>query len=140
MNSFDSTFIKFPVEIIGEKEKLFYRIHQVNIDKEVNHPKRKIKPSAFDPQPKGNSVNMSVNWQKYCLTAEDAKNKAKNPVLNGIVSFISTSIRNHPILLDVKHSPGNDQSHSHIHEVLSEKNDPEIRMLLRESCSWEIEI
>lgn len=132
--------IRFPVEEIPNNQKLFYRIHKVNIDESETDKIKKIKPVAFDPQPKElNSVQMSVNWEKYS-TAESTKLSARKPELNGVLSFNSSSIRLEPINLNVTHSPTTNQAHSHIHDIVSEKNDPEIRILLRESCSWEIEL
>jgi hypothetical protein len=131
--------ISFEIEEIGNDQKLFYRIHQLNIDSEIDDPKLKIKPSAFDPQPKPNSVEMSVNWEKYS-TAEFTKNQARKPEKNGVLSFITKDVRNIPVNLNVSHKPTANQSHSLIHDVVSEQNDPEIRMNLRTICKWEIQI
>ena len=42
---------QFPIEEIPDEAILFYRIHTEYIDREENDDKKKIKPSAFDPQP-----------------------------------------------------------------------------------------
>lgn len=129
----------YAIESITDDCKLFYRIHEINVVRDESDPKRKIKPSAFDPMPKPKSVEMSVNWNRY-ITAEETKNNAKVPEKNGVLSFITKNIRNSPIKLNVTHKPTTNRAHSIIHDVVSEKNDPEIRLLLRESCSWEIHI
>lgn len=133
--------MSYPIEVIGSEQKLFYRIHKVNVDESISDPILRIRPAAFNPQPVSQgSVQMSVNWEKYS-TAETTKNSAaRNPHLNGVLSFISNQVRSSPVNLDVTHSPTKNRSHSHIHDVVSEKNDPEIRLHLREICSWEIEI
>lgn len=131
--------ISYQIENIDDAHKLYYRIHQINIDLDITDPKLRIKPSAFDPQPKPHSVEMSVNWEKYA-DAEFTKNQAKKPELNGVLSFTTINIKNSPVNLKVSHKPTRNQSHSIIHEVLSEKNDPEIRMNLRSICNWEIKI
>lgn len=129
--------LMYAVEEIPNEDKLFYRIHINNIDLDETDSKQRIKPSAFDPMPKPNSVQMSVNWSKY-MDAVATKQSAKNPIKNGVLSFIANNIRNKPINLNVTHQPTANRAHSIIHDVVSEKNDPEIRLLLRDSCNWEI--
>lgn len=131
--------VSFIVENINNDQKLFYRIHILNIDTEIEDLKLKIKPSAFNPQPTPHSVQMSVNWEKYS-SADDTKNSARKPEKNGVLSFLTEDIRNNPVNLNVSHQPTTNQAHSIIHDVVSEQNDPEIRMNLRNICSWEIEI
>lgn len=131
--------VSFVVEEINNDQKLFYRIHIVNIDTEIEDSKLKIKPSAFDPQPTPHSVEMSVNWAKYS-SANDTKNSARKPEKNGVLSFIANDVRNTPLNLKVSHKPTTNQAHSIIHDVVSEQNDPELRMNLRSICNWEIEI
>ncbi len=130
---------KYEIEVISDECKLFYRIHEINVDKSQSDPKRRIKPSAFDPMPKPNSVQMSVNWAKY-MTAEETKNTARVPEKNGVLSFITYQIKSSPINLNVTHQPTHNRAHSIIHDVVSEKNDPEIRLLLRDACKWDIYI
>lgn len=131
--------VVFQIEDINNDDKLFYRIHIIYIDPEIEDSKLKILPSAFDPQPKPNSVEMSVNWDKYS-TAEETRNQARKPEKNGVLNFITSNVRNTPISLSVSHKPSSKRAHSIIHDVVSEENDPEIRMKLRGICNWEIEI
>jgi len=140
-NSSQNIPAPFPVEVIDDDQKLFYRIHRNNIDHDIVDRKEKIRPVAFDPKPSPHSVQMSVNWEKYS-SAEATRLSAPKPELNGVLSFISGKIRISPVNLNVTHSPTQrtNRSHSHIHDVLSKKNDPEIRLLLRDSCEWEIDV
>lgn len=131
--------VSFVVEEINNDQKLFYRIHIINVDAEIEDSKLKIKPSAFDPQSTPHSVEMSVNWEKYS-SASDTKNSARKPEKNGVLSFITKDVRDTPVNLKVSHKPTANQAHSIIHDVVSEQNDPEIRMNLRSICNWEIEI
>nr|WP_315396826.1 hypothetical protein [uncultured Sphingobacterium sp.] len=127
---------KFEVETIGADQKLFYRIHKNNtsVDKQGEII---ILPVAFTPQPAPNSVEMSVNWEKYASAESTRQLAFKNPENNGVVSFISCTIRTSPISLKVLHDPTKNQAHSLICDV-STKDNPEIRMKLRDSCTWEI--
>ena len=131
--------IQYPIEEIPNNDILFYRIHQQYIDHEENDEKKRIKPSAFDPQPKPNGTEMSVDWSKYS-TAQDSKERARKPEKNGIVSFNSASIRESPPQLKVNHRPTYNRAHSIIFDVLPDSNDPEIRIKLRRECKWEIYI
>jgi hypothetical protein len=129
----------FPIEQIPDTDKLYYRIHLHNIDKTQTIPQRRIKPGAFDPQPKPHSTEMSVNWNKY-LTPFETQNSARIPEKNGVVSFVVEDVRNTPINLKVNHKPTINRAHSIIFDVDSKANDPEIRINLRRICSWEIVI
>lgn len=137
-NQENNILYMYDVEIINNDEKLFYRIHEVNIDREIEDKYKKIKPVAFDPKPKG-SVQMSVNWSKY-ISAQETKDEARKPEANGVVSFIAGAIRSSPINLNVTHDPYPTRAHTIIHDVVSRQSDSEIRIKLRESCIWEIEI
>lgn len=130
--------MNFPIEVIPDNSFLFYRIHKTYIDTEVIDAKRKIKPAAFDPQPRLKSVEMSVDWDKYS-TALETRNRARNPEMNGVVSFETSKVRQTPPL-KVEHKPSNNRAHSIIFDVLPNANDPEIRIKLRKICSWVIEI
>lgn len=130
----------FAIEEIGKAQKLYYRIHIVNIDNNIDDPQKKIKPVAFDPQPKTQgSVKMSVNWEKYS-TPDSTQKSARNPDKNGVVSFISHVVRSSPVNLNLTHAPTSNRAHSHIHDVLPIETDPEIRLKLRAITKWEIEI
>ena len=144
IESFQQT--NFPTEIIASNQSLYYRINKVNIEIEETGKKR-IKPVAFDPMPKPDSVELSVEWSKY-TTPEETKQRARKPENNGVLSFNSDKIRNKPVNLDVRHHPTqlnpitgyHNQSHSLVFNVLSAENDPEIRLKLRDICEWEIYI
>ena len=129
----------YPIEEIPNEAILFYRIHTEYIDREENDDKKKIKPSAFDPQPKPHGTEMSVGWNKYC-SAQNIKDRARKPEKNGVVSFNSTKVRESPPALNVAHRPTSNRDHSIIFDVLSDVNDPEIRIKLRRICQWEIPI
>lgn len=132
------TKYNFDIEEIGDDQKLFYRVHIVNIDENETDEIKKIKPIAFDPKPKG-SEEMSVNWEKY-ITAEETKKEARSPEKTGILSFISGVLRANPINLNVTHDPHPTRSHSIVHNIVSRQNDAEIRIKLRNVCKWEIAI
>ena len=80
---------------------------------------------------------MSVNWEEYS-TPNSTRESARKPEKNGVLSFIAGDIRNYPLNLHVTHKPSSNRAHSLIHDVVSEQNDPQIRMNLRNACSWEI--
>lgn len=129
----------FPIEQIPNEDKLYYRIHQVNIDTSETDDKKKIKPGAFDPQPKPHGTEMSVDWSKYS-TPNESRNRARIPAKNGIVSFDVYKVRQSPVSLNVAHKPTKNQAHSIIFHVLPKANNPEIRINLRRICEWEIEM
>jgi hypothetical protein len=132
---------EFPIEEIPDIDFLFYCIHKTKIDFDEQDEKKKIKPLAFDPQPKG-STHMSTDWSKYS-TAIDAQNRRKVPADNGIVSFSVKDVRDIP--LNVVHDPSitehfKNRAHAIILEVPPRKNDIGIRLKLRDICSWAIPI
>lgn len=129
----------FPTEQLPDTDKLFYRIHIQYIDYAESDSKKKIKPSAFDPIPKPNGIEMSVDWSKYSA-AIDTKNRARNPEKVGVISFVVSEVRSKPTSLNVGHRPTQNQAHSIIFDVLPDANNPEIRINLRRICNWEIEI
>ncbi len=135
--------IPYPTEEIPNDAIVFYRIHEQYIDREENDGKRKIKPSAFDPFPKPDGTEMSVDWSKYS-SAQALKERARKPEKNGIVSFDVASVRESPTPLKVEHRPTypdpDNQAHSIVFDVLSDSNEPEIRIKLRRICQWEISI
>lgn len=135
--------IPYLTEEIPDDAIVFYRIHEQYIDKEENDEKRKIKPSAFDPFPKPDGTEMSVDWSKYS-SAQALKDKARKPEKNGIVSFNAASVRESPTPLKVEHRPTypdpDNRAHSIIFDVMPHNNNPEIRIKLRRICKWEIPI
>lgn len=81
---------------------------------------------------------MSTNWKKYCVTAEEARLKAREPAKNGIIEFVVKAIRSIPPL-SVEHTPDierKDRSHA---EVIGEK-DAEVRMKLGRAFQWAIKL
>ncbi len=131
--------MSFPIELIPDTDKLFYRIHTQYIDYTESDAKKKIKPGAFDPIPKPDGTEMSVDWSKYSTSIE-TQNRARKPERVGVVSFVVGEVRSQPTLLKVEHRPTLNQAHSIIFDVLPNANNPEIRINLRRICQWEIEI
>lgn len=126
---------KFPIEDIPDDATLYCRVHFANIDKE----NAKIKPAAFDPTPYDNPDGLSVNWSKYCLTPDQARQGSRKlPNEYGVVSFIVQKVREIP--LGVVHDPDdNNQAHSLILDIPPRKqNDAKIKMCLLGICKWEI--
>lgn len=113
----------WPTEEIPDADTLYLRVHQRSA------PGGDLLPGAFRDHEGG----MSTNWQKYCPTAAEARNKARNPALNGVVSLLVQAVRKVP--LSVKHTPLiTDRSHT---DVIGEK-DAEARAKLMEIFRWEI--
>jgi hypothetical protein len=85
---------------------------------------------------------MSVNWQRYCATAADARRLARNPGDNGVIAFPSAeSIRDIATKppLRVEHTPDRerpDQSHT---EVFGEKTAA-VRHALLKLARWAIQV
>lgn len=129
--------MSFPEESIPDESRLFYRIHEIYIDPDQTDPKKRIKPGAFDPQPKPDGTEMSVDWDKYA-TAMDTRNRARKPEKNGVVSFVAGQVRQSPTPLHVSHKPTANKAHAIIWNVLPHSNHPEIRIKLRRICQWEI--
>lgn len=134
--------MEYEKEHILDNQKLFYRIHKINFDNDS----QKIIPGAFDPQPKGKSTEMSVDWGKYS-TAQQTRDRAKKPDDNGVVSFICKHVRDTPFPLQVRHAPTlneniRNQAHSVIFNVPLSPNDIGLgyRLKLRDICKWEIKI
>ncbi len=131
----------YRTEDIPNEAAVFYRIHEQYIDKDESDEKRKIKPSAFDPFPKPDGTEMSVDWSKYS-SAQLLKDRARKPEKNGIVSFNVALVRENPTPLKVEHRPTypdpDNRSHSIVFDVMPNSNDPEIRIKLRRICQWEI--
>jgi hypothetical protein len=127
----------YPIEEIPDEDSLFYRVHSANIDKSEIDNKKRIKPGAFDPQPKPHGVEMSTDWSKYS-TCHESRNRARKPENNGIISFIVGDIRRSPTPLSVLHRPTLNQAHSIVCEVIADINNPEIRIKLRRICKWEL--
>jgi hypothetical protein len=89
-------------EHIPDQDTLFRRVHKNLISPSEDNPT----PNIFDCK-----EDISVNWQRYCNTSKDARNKAINPKNNGVVSIICGNARNHG-KSSVEHTPS-DSDHSH---------------------------
>ncbi len=81
------------IENIPNDNLLYYRVHHRDVDREGN-----LSPGAFRERDGG----MSTDWNKYS-TPEEAQQRARNPLDNGIVRFLVGDIR--AIELMVKHDP-----------------------------------
>lgn len=114
----------WPIEEIPDDDSLYMRIHKNNIG-EDGQPN----PGAFRDHEGG----MSTNWSKYS-TAEDTRNQAKNPSVNGVVKCKAGTVRSISTL-HVLHTPEvNNRAHT---DVVGEKT-PQVRVELRRLFRWEI--
>jgi hypothetical protein len=97
----------WPIEDVPDADTLFKRAHRNHI------VEGEMQPSACF---RDIGSGMSVNWQKYCATPEECRQKAqRNPMNNGVWSFQAGAMRLVPML--VAHSPNrglNDRSHSDV--------------------------
>ncbi len=85
---------KWPIEIIPDKDDLYYRIHKMYFNEDP-----KIIPSAsFRPQGK----SLSTDWHKYS-TPEKLRQRAEQPEENRIVQMKVENVRAVP--LTVNHAP-----------------------------------
>jgi len=118
----------WPQEVIPNSDILFMRVHRNFVED------GELQPNAFRDQGAG----MSTNWQKYCVTAEEARRRAtKNPQNNGVVRLGVGPIRNIP--LTVEHTPDwalEDRSHA---DVIGQKT-AEVRMRLLDIAEWAIKL
>jgi hypothetical protein len=87
------------IEEIPNDHRLFLRVH-VN---EVKSTGGNLHPGVFREQ----EGSMSVDWEKYS-TAEQSRNRAKNPQKVGIVALIAGVVRSIENL-KVLHEPAEDQ-------------------------------
>lgn len=114
-------------EPIPDGDSVYMRVH-------VNNTKDgRILPGAFQDH----EGSMSTNWKKYCSTPEEARAKARNPALNGVVEAVVGSIRSIP--LTVEHSPDlerGDRSHT---SVVGSKTT-EVRLKLYDAFNWVLPI
>ena len=108
------------IEILDE-DLLNMRFHANNIKN------NKLLPVVFKAKPEG-SDELSVDWNKYS-TVEESRNRAKNPLKNGIGQFIVEEVRklNYKVEHKPEHEPPN-FAHSIISPVLEERD----RLLLRD--------
>lgn len=114
-------------EPIPDDDSVYMRVHVHNTRD------GRILPGAFQDH----EGSMSTNWKKYCASPEEARAKARNPALNGVVEAIVRSIRSIP--LTVEHSPDmerEDRSHT---SVVGSKTT-EVRLKLYDAFKWALPI
>lgn len=114
-------------EAIPDDDLLFMRAHRCHFRNGT------LMPGVFRDVDGG----MSLNWQRYCSSAEEARNKAAKPEDNAIIGLIARDIRNTHLVLE--HTPDelrNDRSHA---EAVGEKT-AEIRTQLMKVLSWQIRL
>ncbi len=112
---------RWPIEDIPDPDILFMRTHKIHFKKDTGE----LKPSFF----KDHGDSMSSNWNKYCLTPEEARRKAKIPEENAVIQFVVGCVRSIP--LTVTHAPDYDrQDRSHT-DIKGEKTS-EVRLKLLE--------
>lgn len=117
----------WPIEVIPNNSRLYYRIHQTFIRN------GKMVPSVFKERGEGESCGMSTDWEKYS-TPEESRNRAPIPEKNGIVSFIAGNLRD--VNLEVIHAPSNhNRAHTNVKGI-----DVESRLKLLDIFKWEIQI
>ena len=115
--------VEWPQEAVPDGDILFRRVHWQYA------PDGELQPNAFSDIGPG----MSTHWQKYCPTAADARSKAKNPDVVGVVSLPAGGVR--LLSLVVQHAPSrNDRSHV---TVAGEKT-AEIRQKLAKLAAWQL--
>lgn len=86
-------------EEVPEGDTLYMRVHETFLR---NSPEN-IPPGVFKNRPT-ESDGMSVNWERYCLTAHDAQNKANEPLKNAVIKAVAGEIRTVPGQT-VEHTP-----------------------------------
>jgi hypothetical protein len=111
-NSSDNADFDWSVEVIPGEAVLFMRAHQSYFKA------GQLQPGVFtvkteNNQPPTPDDGLSMNWQKYCPTAAEARRKAKIPARNAVVSFIAERIRTAQLqpAITVVHSPVLDGPH-----------------------------
>lgn len=106
----DGITIPWQVEHIPDSDSVYMRVHQSLLDE-----KGEPIPGAFRLHP--SDAGMSVDWDKYS-TAEQARQRARQPHKNAVISMQAGQIRVIPGQ-EVFHRPIlNNRAHS---EVLGEK-------------------
>jgi hypothetical protein len=123
----------WPKEDIPDGDLLYMRVHKSYFRN------GQLQPAVFRDIEGG----MSVNWQKYCPTAANARRLAKTPADNGIISFPTAgavrAIATEP-RLRVEHTPDFeklDRSHA---EVIGDKKAADVRVALLKLSVWEIAV
>lgn len=123
----------WPIELIPDEDRLFYRIHKSYlVDGE-------IVPGAFQERGEDESRGMSTDWERY-TTAEAAHQRSKIPADNGIVAFLTGEVR--AIELEAVHAPlPENRAHSHIKGIPHEGQlKTQARLKLKRIITWIIEM
>lgn len=119
-------------EIIPNKDFLFRNVHQNYIA--VDQP-NVIPPGNFQEHNHG----ISMDWDKYS-SAEECRQTAKEPDLNGVITINVGKIRGLESL-EVQHEPKpSNRAHTNIHRLnnLRPQRKTKIRLKLSEFSSWVI--
>lgn len=120
------------VESIPQDHLLFMRVHRNNV------AGGELMPVALRDHapPEGGRPALSTDWSKYS-TPEQTLARAKHPEANGVVRMVVGMVRAIPGLV-VEHAPLPDnRAHT---DVIGDKKDPEIRILLTRACEWVIRV
>ncbi len=103
----------WPIEIIPDQDRLYYRVHKTFIK---SHG---IEPAAFSNWPKGSS-SISVDWAKYA-TSQETRARARKPGENAVVQFEAGKVR--AIRGQrVEHSPDQETDNRAHSDVIGDKN------------------
>lgn len=116
--------MSFPVEEIPHTDCVFYRVHRN--DTRNGEPI----PGAF----RNVGERMSADWEKYS-TASQSRQRAKAPIVVGIVSLLVGAVREIESL-SVQHVPEHPANRAHT-EVFGKK-DAEVRLKLLRIYEWKI--
>ena len=117
---------EFPKEEIPDDATLYLRVHR-------NHQENgQLNPGAF----KDHGGGMSACWSKYA-SPEETRQRAKHPEDNGVVEMVAAEVRRISGLR-IEHTPMPD-NRAHI-EIIGNKKDPEVRLLLLRACRWAIDV
>jgi hypothetical protein len=118
----------WPQEEIPGDAFLFLRIHQNWLSKDGS-----VVPGFFKNIPPDGG--MSCDWNKYS-TSEEARQRAKEPAQNGVLTILASGIRSLPDQR-LEHAPiPTNRAHS---EVFGEKTT-EVRLKLTRLSSWAIAV
>jgi hypothetical protein len=111
----------WPKEVISDADHLYMRVHEVFVSDEG------VAPGAF----KDHQGGMSTDWEKYS-TPEETRQRAKEPLRNGVIQLVAGSVRGIPGL-SVEHTPSLDnRAHT---DVFGQKS-PEVRLKLKRIAEW----
>lgn len=125
----------YPVEIIPNSSKVFFRIHKNWIRA------GKVNPGVFKEVGPDDKKSMSTDWDKYS-TPNISLSRARNPEVTGIIHFIVDNLRS--LNLNVTHSPiyckcqsKDNRSHTDVNGK-DKPIDDEIRLKLLYKFEWEL--